>query len=128
MAMIFVALYAFCVLAPHAAMALAHGANAVHCFTESASAPHQHSANAAHVHDDGVVHEHGLMQSAKSQNTDNDPADAQTACCGLFFMSGLAVNANPLFIASTASEALLPGTPDGFAGHAPARLHRPPIA
>ena len=127
LATLFVALYAFCVLAPHAAMALTHGGNAAHCLTEAANAPHQHSAKAAHVHDDGVVHEHGQSQTVKSQNADNEPADAQAACCGLFFMSGLAVNANPLLIASTASEALLPGAPDDLADHGPGRLHRPPI-
>jgi hypothetical protein len=127
LATILIALYAFCVLAPHAAMALTHGGNAAHCLTEAANAPHQHGINIAHVHEDGVLHEHGQTQSAKSQNNDNEPADAQTACCGLFFMNGLAVITNPFIIASTTSETLLPGAPDNLVAHGPGRLHRPPI-
>jgi hypothetical protein len=126
-ATVLVALYAFCVLAPHAAMALTHGGNAAHCLTEAANAPHQHSANTSHVHDDGMMHEHGQRQSAKPQNSDSDPADAPAACCGLFFMTALVAESYPVAVHETPAGKIAAVAQDSRADHPPGCLHRPPI-
>jgi hypothetical protein len=121
-----VVLYALCVLAPHAAMAFAHGPNAAHCLTESANSPHQHMAASAHVHEDGMMHEHA---PAKAQDpAQNDDSKAQAVCCGLFFMSALAADTVPVLSAREAGKAVFSLALNGLTDHPPGRINEPPIA
>jgi hypothetical protein len=121
-----VVLYALCVLAPHAAMAFAHGPDAAHCLTESANAPHQHMAPSAHMHEDGMMHEH---QSAKVQEpAKTDDSGTQPTCCGLFFMSALAADSVPVLSARDAGKAVFSFALKGLTGHPPGRINEPPIA
>ena len=122
-----VALYAFCVLAPHAALAFTHTANAVHCLTETETSPHQHAHGVkAHVHEDGTVHKHH-PGDAKSGPADEDKS-AQTACCGLFSVSAIAVETPVAMHVPVASEKVAVLPQSDLADHPPGRLIRPPIA
>jgi hypothetical protein len=123
-AIVFVAMYASCLLAPHATMAFAYGGNAAHCLTELASTPHRHQAVAGHVHKDGTAHEHGMAAKMQGQPKADD---VQTTCCGLFAMSALAANVDSVVMAPPPGKALPFVAPDSLAGHPPGCLHRPPI-
>jgi hypothetical protein len=126
LATVLVALYALCVVAPHAAMAFSHGSMATHCLTETSAAPHDHKAVTvqAHVHDDGAVHAHGKAQPKQTKDANDQN---QAACCGLFFMTALATDGNfmPLHDAPAGKVSAVPQ--DSLADHPPGRLHRPPI-
>jgi hypothetical protein len=126
LATILVALYAFCVLAPHAALAFVRAGNAAHCFTESANAPHQHdhAAKSAHVHDDGTARSH---DQAANSSADDDKA-AQVACCGLFSVPALATEAPATLHAPILGEKIAAVPQSHLADHPPGRLIRPPIA
>jgi hypothetical protein len=124
LATLFVVLYAFCVLAPHAAMALVYGPDLAHCLTESGHAPHQHTAKTMHVHDDGAVHEHGQAKAQEPSKAD----EPQAACCGLFFMSALAAESDPLLIEISSGKAIASGAPKDLTDHPPGRINEPPIA
>jgi hypothetical protein len=121
-----VVLYAFCVLAPHVAMAFAHGPDAAHCLTDSANSPHQHAAASAHAHDDGTMHVH---DGAKAQEpAKGDDSGTQAGCCGLFFMSALAADSVPVLSAREAGKAVFSFALNGLTDHPPGRINEPPIA
>lgn len=122
-----VALYAFCVLAPHAALAFVHAQNAIHCFTETGTSPHQHehAATSAHVHEDGTAHDHHPGDT-KSGAADEDKS-AQTACCGLFSVSAIAAEAPAALLAPAAGDMIAVLPQSDLADHPPGRLIRPPI-
>jgi hypothetical protein len=119
-----VVLYAFCVLAPHAAMALVHAGNLVHCFTEAASSGHEHAMK-THVHDDGAAHQH---DQAADPATSPDEKGAQTACCGLFAVPGLVAETRTTPRIDGHGEAISSQPDKSLADHPPGRLIKPPIA
>ena len=123
LATLLVALYALCVLAPHAALALSHGNMAAHCLTETAAAPHDHKVAKAqtHIHDDGASHEHNTAQTKDSDD------NTQAACCGLFFMTALAADTHPVSLYEIPAGQIAAVAQDSRADHPPGRLHRPPI-
>ena len=114
------ALYAFCVIAPHAALALTEAAT--HCLT--ASHVHQPQSK-VHVHADGVAHTHDDTGPQK-------PADAgkdhDGACCGLFCVTALTHEAAPTLSAPLAARLVGPGDQYELPGREPERINRPPIA
>jgi hypothetical protein len=125
LATVLVALYAFCVIAPHAALAFTHAQNAIYCFAQTETSPHQHMQSAkAHVHDDGTTHKH---DQAANVGTTDDESSPQTACCGLFSVSAIAAEAPVAlhFVVGGEKIAVLP--PSDLADHPPGRLIRPPI-
>jgi len=134
-ALVLVALYALCILAPHAAMAFGNGA--AHCLTEDMSAAHVHRAKAepvSHTHADGVVHTHGDQAphkhadgSAPHKNSDADGKNHGGTCCGLFCVSAIALDADMALAAPLAHSLNLPGLHESLAGRGPDRLIRPPI-
>ena len=82
------ALYASCVIAPHAALALTDAA--AHCLTEPHGSSHVHRAQAetrVHVHADGTAHTHGDTAPHKQKDVDKDHGGT---CCGLFCVTALA--------------------------------------
>jgi hypothetical protein len=92
--------YAFCVLAPHAALAFTGGSLAMHCLTELSDLAHVHQAAAApvaHTHADGTTHMHGapahMAQHKHGDGNTHDhgkPGKADDGnCCGLFCISAL---------------------------------------
>ena len=119
-----VVLYAFCVLAPHAAMALVHAGNVIHCLTEAASSGHEHAMK-MHVHDDGAAHQH---DQAANPATSTDEKGTQTACCGLFAVPGLVAEARTTPRIDGHGEAISSQPDKSLTDHPPGRLIRPPIA
>jgi len=127
------ALYAFCVLAPHAAVALG---SVAHCLTDDPSAAHVHKAKAdvtAHTHADGTAHHHGGTPSADDDAVTADPQDHSKAddkrdnCCGLFCISAITAEPGPTLLAPLPFAADLPALADALTGREPGRLNRPPI-
>jgi hypothetical protein len=96
-----VAAYVFCVLAPHAALAVTGGSMAMHCLTELSDLAHVHQAAAApvvHTHADGTTHMHGAPDHAAMKMAQHKHGDGSTHdhgkpddgnCCGLFCLSAL---------------------------------------
>ena len=125
MAVLFVMLYVFCVVGPHAAVAFATIGSAVHCFSENEAAPHQHTKT-AHVHAEGIVHEHGPTDATGTKKAD-DPTSSGT-CCGLFSVTAVAVNTEVVLDLDRAGEDLVARPPQAMGDHPPGRLIRPPIA
>jgi hypothetical protein len=131
-----VALYAFCVLAPHAAVAL--GNIAAHCLTEDRVAAHIHNAAAQttqHAHDGGTVHQHadGTMHRHAGEDTANESSDTDRKthsgnCCGLFCISAIPFEAGVALPAPPAVSTDRPALCDALAGRGPDRINRPPIA
>jgi hypothetical protein len=128
-------LYAFCVLAPSAALAFADSAMAAHCLTEQhgmakphdhGGKPHDHGGK-AHVHDDGTAHHHGDHGAAADQS-DTDKQGHSGSCCGLFCMSALAAEAAATLGDPLHFSLLAPAVSRDLASRGPDRLIRPPIA
>jgi hypothetical protein len=124
-AAVLAALYAVCVLAPHAALAFTHVA--AHCLTEPHGAAHVHPVKAAkHVHADDTAHEHHGA-GAPHQHSDADGKAPAGNCCGLFCVSALAHEGVPAPAAPLAARLAEPGAFSDLVGHEPDRINRPPI-
>jgi|RhiMethySRZTD1v2_1073278.scaffolds.fasta_scaffold26391_1 hypothetical protein len=119
------ALYALCVLAPHAALAFADATAAAHCLNEGRGHVHQPDAVVAHVHADGATHEHG---SAPGDAANFDGKSLSTNCCGLFCLTGLANAMPPLLAAPRLARQVEPSANQGLRSRGPDRINRPPIA
>jgi hypothetical protein len=125
-------LYAFCILAPHTAVALggdphclkdATGAFHVHA-AQAKAEPHAH-AGAMHQHGDGTIHRHS--DNGLPQHSDTDGKNGGT-CCGLFCITAIALDVAvvlpsppPVSLATLRFE-------EAHAGRGPTRINRPPIA
>jgi len=128
------AFYAFCVLAPSAAIALGSSG---HCLTDDGPAAHVHKAKAdvtAHTHADGTVHHHGGPptahdhdESAPHKHSKTGGKDESSNCCGLFCISAIGTPSSPSLLAPLSFAADLPALADALMGRDPGRLHRPPI-
>jgi hypothetical protein len=127
------ALYAFCVLMPHAAVALG---SAGHCLTDDHPAAHIHKAKAdvtPHMHTDGTVHLQGGKAAAHDDATEPhkhskaDDKGGNGNCCGLFCISAIAGDAGPTLLVPMSFAADLPAAVNALTGRDPGRLHRPPI-
>ncbi len=117
--------YAFCVLAPSAALALVESPAAFHCLADLNAPTKQ--ASAAHTHADGANHLHGQSSAADHSSDTGDKAHAGN-CCGLFCTSAMVHVPSVTFglFASAPPATSLAGI--GLLGRAPSPLHRPPIA
>jgi len=121
------AVYALCVLAPTAALAVMHGPAVVHCLTEQHGLATSHAHDdGMHVHGDGTTHHHG--NGAAPAHSDRDGKAHPADCCGLFCMAALAAEpavtlANPQHFSLVG-----PALDDDVAGRGPDRINRPPIA
>lgn len=122
-------IYGFCVLLPHAAMAL--GGAPGHCLTEMGPAHIHQPSTVTHVHRDGTPHTHTKHSrpSHDSAQHDHQGADdgSHANCCGLFCLSAMTEEPAANFALSHAGAALIAGTPPILSGHAPGRINRPPI-
>ena len=128
------ALYAFCVLAPHVALALG---NAAHCLTEEHPLAHVHKAGAqaaSHAHAGGTAHHHTDTPSAH-EKTNSAASDENTggkagasSCCGIFCLSAMAAQADAMLTAPLSFELSHAARSDALTGRDPGPLHRPPIS
>lgn len=115
-------LYAFAILAPHAAMAFAGPNGPIHCLTQ-AKASHDHAA--PDMHTDGVAHAHDDQSSVPDSDGTKGPA---AACCGLFTTSAITYDTRILLPSPVAQTTLVSIFVSGFTGQGPGRIIRPPIA
>ena len=117
------ALYAVCVLMPHAAVALG---SAGHCLTDDHRAAHIHKAKVAVHHHGGEPTAHDdATDSHKHSKADNEGGSAN--CCGLFCISAIAGDPGPMLLTPLSFAADLPALAGALTGRDPGRLHRPPI-
>jgi len=110
-ATVLVVLYALCLAAPTAVMALSDGSAPAHCLTDD-----QHGTGPVHVHQDGSSHHHS--------NTDDHGQAGK--CCGLFCLSAIApdvgfITGPQLLVAAIASRFAMAMT-----GRGSDRIDRPP--
>lgn len=117
-------LYAACVVAPHAALAITQVA--AHCLTEPQGAAHVHGpAKAAkHVHADGAEHDHG---GAVPDEHSDAGGKSSGQCCGVFCVTALPHEPVPTLAASMIARRIGPGAFYLLIGHEPDRINRPPI-
>jgi hypothetical protein len=121
-------LYAFCVLAPSAALAFVDGPIAFHCLTEQHgfAGTHDHGGP-PHVPADGTTHHHH-DGGGTPKHSDADGKSHPGNCCGLFCMTALAADA-ALTLASPVNFTFArPALDDHLTGRGPDRINRPPIA
>jgi hypothetical protein len=132
-ALALVALYAVCILAPHAAMALS--ASPAHCLTDASLSAHVHTASApAHTHGDAGHHHDGAQaphdhaDAGTPHQHDDGKSHPSTSCCGVFCVS--AIGCEPQAIAAPAPVVSVstPALDEALAGRGPGRINRPPIA
>jgi hypothetical protein len=120
--------YAFCVLAPTAALAFVDGPTMLHCLSESSGmANAAGQAGAAHSHADEAIHQHEQSGVPDHHSGKNGKANAGN-CCGLFCVSALAHDPGLTFGLFAPESAAASAVVTGLIGCAPSPLHRPPIA
>jgi hypothetical protein len=124
-AAVLAALYAVCVLAPHAALAVTQVA--AHCLTDASDAAHMHAPStvAKHVHADGSEHDHG--GAAPERHSDADGKTPVEACCGVFCVTALPHEPDLALATPLAARQIEPGAFYQLAGRGPDRINRPPI-
>lgn len=107
-----VVVYAFCLAAPTAVLALSGTPAAAHCLTDD----HHGLAAADHVHAHGSPHHH-------DGNGEDDPP---AKCCGLFCLSALSPDI--VFIVSPPGNwaAVIVARPEAMSGRGTDRIDRPP--
>jgi len=142
--------YAFCILLPAIAFALADGRMVPPCLMDdlaalsthdhaamsidSAKAHHHHGAPAAdtggmtHHHAD-VGHGPGAKAPGAAAPVDSDAGKSRPGeCCGLFPMVALAGKLFPALAPSRLTSTVIPEMADAMSGRGPDRIIRPPIA
>jgi hypothetical protein len=121
-------LYAFCVLAPSAALAFVDGPTAFHCLTvqHGFAGTHDHGGP-AHVHGDGTTHHH-RDSGGTPERSDADGKSPPGNCCGLFCVSALAGEAALTLASPVHFTFAAPAGDDHVTGRDPDRINRPPIA
>jgi hypothetical protein len=141
-ALALVALYAVCILAPHAAMAFS--APPAHCLTDASLRAHVHGANApAHTHAGGAGHHrdgHDHAAPAHDAPAPHDHADAgaphkhdgkshpSTNCCGVFCLSAIGCEPQAISAPAPVVSVSTPALDEALVGRGPGRINRPPIA
>jgi ABC-type nickel/cobalt efflux system permease component RcnA len=119
-------LYAFTVIAPHAAMAFGNPQGAAHCLTVESANVHDHGQT-THKHADGSEHTHAAPQT-DDQNTASDEKGPAAACCGLFSCSAMLTETRVLTPGPVTESTVTLPLPDLVDGQGPDRINRPPIA
>ena len=141
-ALALVALYAACILGPHAAMALS--ALPAHCLTDTSLTAHVHTGNApARTHAGNAGHHHdGHHHAAPAQDAQapHDHADAgtphkhdgkshpSTNCCGVFCVSAMGCEPQAISAPAPVVSVSTPALDEALVGRGPGRINRPPIA
>ena len=142
------ALYAFCILLPALAFALAdgrmappclmddlaalsihdHGAMPDHSMPDHSMAMHHHGG-APDAHAEGSAHHHaGHSEGAKAPGDSDSGKSRPGECCGLFPMVALAGVIRPAPAPSRLASAVIPALADALIGRGPDCIIRPPIA
>jgi hypothetical protein len=132
-ALALVALYAVCILAPHAAMALS--ALPSHCLTDASlpahihtTSAHTHAADAGHHHDDHAAqapHDHADASTPHKHDGKSHPS---TNCCGVFCVSAMGCEPQAISAPALMVSVSTPALDEALAGRGPGRINRPPIS
>ncbi|MEW6449133.1 MAG: hypothetical protein AB1490_00665 [Pseudomonadota bacterium] len=126
--MLFVVLYALCVITPSAAVAFGDGSRTAHCLTDdNSSLAHVHGNNKPHLHEGAIAHSHADEGLVHDHADDSDePQSSSGQCCGLFCVSAIAPSFD-LPLLRFERPALLPSlNAYGIPESGPERLYRPP--
>jgi hypothetical protein len=138
------ALYAFCILLPAAAFALADGRMAPPCLiddlavlsvhdragTDHGATAHHHG-DSSHDHTAAMAHHHHGDAANAAADPQSDPDHGKSRpgeCCGLFPMVALAGGVRPAISPSRLTSTEIPALTDALVGRGPDRIIRPPIA
>jgi hypothetical protein len=136
-------LYAFCILLPAIAFALADGRMAPPCLMDDLAALSMHDHAAMPVHyaaaqhhggpadaqAAGPAHNHaGHAEGAKASGDSDGGKSRPGECCGLFPMVALAGGLRPAPAPSRLTSTVIPVLADALIGRGPDRIIRPPIA
>lgn len=125
-AIVLAVLYAFTVVAPHAAMAFGNPQTAAHCLTVASAKAHDHGQT-KHKHANGVEHTHAVPQADDHKNSSDEKGPA-AACCGLFSCSAVLTETRDLSPGLVTVSCIAVPALDSVEGQGPARINRPPIA
>lgn len=121
--------YAFCVMAPAAALAAADSPAVFHCLTAAGGVANAaEHGGAAHAHADAAAHQHDEQNSAPDHHSNKDGKADTGSCCGLFCVSALAHDSGLTIGLSAPASSSVAKLANGLNGRAPCPLHRPPIA
>jgi hypothetical protein len=118
-------LYACCVIAPAATLALSGGEASAHCFDEPHGHAGAHQYAQIHKHANGSVHAHD--QGEAPDHSSDDKAQGGK-CCGLFCVTALVSASVPELGKPALASTLFPAVDTGLASRGPDRINRPPIA
>jgi hypothetical protein len=138
------ALYAFCILFPATAFALADGRMAPPCLLDDLAlvvaqnhapaadvpATHDHEGT-SHDHAGGAHHHHGDGPYAAAADQQSNPDHGKSRpgeCCGLFPLVALAGGLRFALPPARLASSVIPALTDALTGRAPDRIIRPPIA
>jgi hypothetical protein len=127
LAIFFAALYAVCILAPTAALALTS-----HCTTEHHAMggihAHGNAAHEHHGHGDSSHHHGSGSKHAHQNGAQDDGGDdgALSKCCALMFLTAIAPNPDAPLAPATLHSTALAGLGQSFSGLPPGKLIRPP--
>lgn len=124
--------YAFCVLAPHAALALGGGTPLMHCLAEISELAHRHevgAGTAAHSHADSAMHVHApMVKHGHGDGRTHDQGKADDGnCCGLFCISALNCDGVAALPAPPPAALTKAAPVPERAPHDPDRIDEPPI-
>ncbi len=125
--MMMVALYAICVAAPPAALALSGGALSAHCITNESN-----TAGIQHHHDDSdlnaVNHQVGHDDQGTAEHGKASKHKQSKICCGISCMSAIPPNFHVATLSEPIVVKLHPSDQRIIVGLQPDFLNRPPIA
>ena len=119
-----VVLYALCVVAPAAALALANPGASAHCLTEDhhvSAHVQSHKQTAEHVHADGTPHQHSPAQ-------DQEGGATGSTCCGLMCLPALPAAFVDVIEEPLPTSNLVLAIQSRLPSSGPKLLYRPPIA
>ena len=118
-ALVLVALYALCILAPTAAVAF----NAAPCLPKQSAMTqiHVHASDSGHTHATADQHEH-----SNAGHHEGGDDHGTTKCCGAAFFSAIAPNFELSLAPTILRAASFHGRSQAFTGVAPDTLIRPP--
>jgi hypothetical protein len=108
-----VVLYALCLTAPTAAIALSNGAAPAHCLTDD-----HHGVGSAQTHENGSSHHHSGAR--------DDGHDQPAKCCGLFCLSAIAPDADLIAAQRAPLTHLASRISNSLSGRGSDRIDRPP--
>lgn len=108
-----VVLYALCVVAPTATLALSDESAPAHCLTDDS-----HMTDTIHVHPDGSSHH--------PSGTGGDERGQPGKCCGLFFLSAIAPAIDFFTDRQPPVSQLAPHFAKSLSGRGSDRIDRPP--